>query len=47
MLLISHRFSADHIYVPNGGCVVESGRHEELLADAGPYTELFTLQASP
>jgi len=39
--------SADRIYVLNNGCVVESGIHEELLAAAGTYAELFTLQASP
>ena len=29
----------------NEGYVVESGTHEELLAAAGTYAELFTLQA--
>ena len=51
VLLISHRVStvrsADRIYVLSDGCVLESGAHEELLAAAGIYAELFTLQASP
>ena len=51
VLLISHRFStvrsADRIYVLDEGCVVESGTHEELVAAAGTFAELFTLQASP
>jgi ABC-type multidrug transport system fused ATPase/permease subunit len=50
VLLISHRFStvrsADRIYVLHQGRVVESGTHDELLAAAGSYAELFTLQAS-
>ena len=50
MLLISHRFStvraADRIHVPDGGRIVESGSHDELMARAGVYAELFGLQAS-
>jgi len=50
VLLISHRFStvrsAGRIYVLHQGRVVESGTHDELLAAAGSYAELFTLQAS-
>ena len=50
VLLISHRFSsvcsADRIYVLKDGKVVEHGRHEELMAAGGIYSELFTLQAS-
>ncbi len=49
VLLISHRFSsvrsADRIYVLDRGRVVEEGSHGELMAAAGLYSELFTLQA--
>jgi ATP-binding cassette subfamily B protein len=49
-VLISHRFSsvrsADRIYVLEHGRVVEHGSHEELLALAGRYAELFSLQAA-
>ena len=50
VLLISHRFSsvrsADRIYVLDGGRVVESGGHDELIARGGRYADLFTLQAA-
>jgi ATP-binding cassette subfamily B protein len=50
VLLISHRFSsvreADRIYLLDSGRVVEHGTHEQLIAEAGLYTELFTLQAA-
>jgi ATP-binding cassette subfamily B protein len=50
LLLISHRFSsvrsADRIYVLDQGEVVESGSHTELMAAAGRYAEMFTLQAA-
>lgn len=49
-VLVSHRFStvrmADLIVVLEGGRMVESGRHEELIANDGLYTELYRLQAS-
>ncbi len=49
-VLISHRFStvrmADRIYVLDGGRVVESGSHDELVQLGGTYARLFQLQAS-
>ncbi len=48
-LLISHRFSsvrlADRIYVMERGRVIESGRHDELVARGGRYAEMFRVQA--
>lgn len=48
-VLISHRFStvrmADRILVLEGGSLLESGSHEELLQQDGRYAELFRLQA--
>ncbi len=48
-LLISHRFStvrlAERIVVLHEGAVVESGSHDELLAQHGVYAKLFELQA--
>jgi ATP-binding cassette subfamily B protein len=47
-LLISHRVStvrhADQIVVLKGGRIVERGRHEELLARGGYYTDLYQKQ---
>lgn len=49
-VLISHRFStvrmADRILVLDGGRVIESGSHEQLMAQQGRYAELFDLQAA-
>jgi ATP-binding cassette subfamily B protein len=49
-LLVSHRFStvrmADLIVVLDGARVVEVGSHEELMARAGPYAELYAIQAN-
>lgn len=49
-LLVSHRFStvrmADLIVVMDGARVVEVGSHEELMAAAGQYAELYEIQAA-
>jgi ATP-binding cassette subfamily B protein len=48
-VLVSHRFStvrmADLIVVLDGAHVVEVGSHEELMARAGTYAELYSIQA--
>ena len=47
-IVIAHRLStiqrADVIFVVNGGRVVESGRHDDLLRSGGLYAELYELQ---
>ena len=49
-VLVSHRFStvrmADLIVVLDGARVVEVGSHDELMARRGPYSELYTIQAT-
>jgi len=49
VVLISHRFStvrmADRIVVLDGGKLTEAGTHAELMAVAGTYARLFSLQA--
>ena len=48
-ILISHRFStvrmADQIAVLERGRIIEQGSHEQLMALAGHYAQLFSLQA--
>ena len=47
-LVIAHRLSTiqdvDRIHVLHHGRIVESGRHEELLARRGVYHRLYRLQ---
>ena len=47
-VLVSHRVStarhADRIYVMDAGRIIESGRHEDLLANQGYYAELERVQ---
>ncbi|PWU08810.1 MAG: ABC transporter ATP-binding protein [Terriglobia bacterium] len=49
-LLISHRFStvkmADRIVVLEGGRIAEYGKHHQLIALGGRYSQMFELQAS-
>jgi ATP-binding cassette subfamily B protein len=48
-VLVSHRFStvrmADLIVVLDGSRVVESGSHQELIANQGLYSQLYAIQA--
>jgi ATP-binding cassette subfamily B protein len=49
-ILVSHRFStvrmADLIVVLDGSRVVEVGTHDDLVAQRGPYAELYGIQAA-
>ncbi len=49
-VLVSHRFStvrmADRIVVLDGARVAQVGGHDELMAQGGPYAELYALQAA-
>lgn len=48
-ILISHRLStvkmADRIYLMDGGRIIESGSHDELISRRGRYADLFETQA--
>lgn len=50
VVYISHRLSSavlsDKIFVLGGGTVLESGSHNELMADGGEYAKMFEVQAS-
>jgi ATP-binding cassette subfamily B protein len=49
VIFISHRLSttrmADRIYVLEKGEVIESGSHDELIAQGGKYAHMFKIQA--
>ncbi|WP_123620071.1 ABC transporter ATP-binding protein [Halorubrum sp. CSM-61] len=49
IIAIAHRLStvknADRIYTVDGGKIIESGTHEQLLAEEGDYAELYTIQS--
>lgn len=49
VLLISHRLGsarlANRIIVLSGGCIVEDGSHEQLLAAKGAYAQMWEVQA--
>ena len=49
VIFISHRLSttrmADRIYMFDGGRIVESGSHDELMAANGKYAEMYRVQA--
>jgi ATP-binding cassette subfamily B protein len=48
VIIVAHRFStvrdADNIVVLAGGTIVESGKHQELLAKKGVYEKLWSIQ---
>ncbi len=48
LIIVSHRLTtvekADVIYMMEGGRVVESGTHSELVAKKGPYFRMFESQ---
>ncbi len=50
-VIVAHRLStvvsADHIYVLHEGRIVQQGDHASLLAQPGPYADLWQSQAEP
>ena len=50
VIIISHRITtimgADNIYVFDGGKVIESGNHDELVSKNGVYNKIFNMQRS-
>ncbi|GAA4575572.1 ABC transporter ATP-binding protein [Micromonospora coerulea] len=50
IVLITHRLAnvrhADRIFVLDHGRLIQQGNHDELMAQDGPYRELFELQAA-
>jgi len=48
-VFVTHRLSsvrmAEKILVLKNGCLIESGSHDELVAQAGEYAQMFNLQA--
>lgn len=49
-IVIAHRLStikeADHIYVLRQGEIIESGTHDELIAQGGMYYDMYELQTT-
>ncbi len=49
-IVISHRLGmarfADRVVVLNDGSIIEEGTHDELMLQAGKYSEMFNKQMS-
>ena len=49
VIFISHRLSttriADRIFMFDAGRLIEEGRHDELVAKGGKYSEMFRVQS--
>ena len=49
IIAIAHRLStvknADRIYTVDNGEIIESGTHQELLAEEGDYADMYTIQS--